>query len=102
MTQRAAIALHLLKGDTLTIMEGYKLFACSNLPRELSRGIEQVFGVELSREKVSFKSKYGHAGYYYRYRLNKTPYNELGIMAMRSYVAEQMPQCVELQQQRLF
>jgi len=45
MTQRAAIAMHLLKGETLTIMEGYKLFACSNLPRELSRSIEQIFNV---------------------------------------------------------
>lgn len=102
MTQRAAIALHLLKGDTLTIMEGYKLFACSNLPRELSRSIEQVFKVKLSKERMPFKSRYGHSGVYFRYRLNKTVYNEAGINKMRKYVAEQMPQCVELQQQRLF
>jgi hypothetical protein len=102
MTQRAAIAMHLLKGETLTIMEGYKLFACSNLPRELSRSIEQVFKVKLSKERMPFKSRYGHNGVYFRYRLNKTPYNELGINAMRAYVAEQMPQCVELQQQKLF
>lgn len=102
MTQRAAIALHLLKGDTLTIMEGYKLFACSNLPRELSRGIEQVFDVQLSKERISFKSKYGHKGWYFRYRLNKTEYNETGITAMRDYVAAQVPQCVELKQPQLF
>jgi len=102
MTQRAAIALHLLKGETLTILDGYKLFSCSNLPRELSRSIEQVFNVELSKERVSFKSRYGQSGSYMRYRLNKTEYNKDGIEAMRKYVAEQMPQCVELKQTRLF
>ena len=85
MTQTAAIAMALLKGDVLSIMNGFQLFACTYLPRELSRSIEKKFGVEISKDKVVFKSKFGQPGYYYRYRLNKTEANALGIAKMIEY-----------------
>lgn len=90
MTQIAHICKHLLKGDVLTIMDGFKLFACSNLPRELSRAVEKKFGVELSRTPVKFTSRYGHSGEYYQYRLNNTEYNKEGIIKMKEYVNGQM------------
>ena len=90
MTQVAAICKALLDGQTLSIMTGFKMFACTNLPRELSRSVEQKFGVQISREKVKFKSQYGQAGNYFRYRLNKTEYNRDGIEKMKEYVAEQL------------
>lgn len=88
MTQVAAICKALLDGETLSIMTGFKQFACTNLPRELSRSVEQKFGVEISRERVDFTSRYGQTGFYFRYRLNKTDYNKKGIELMRDYVAE--------------
>lgn len=91
MTQKAAIAKALLEGKVLSIMNGFSLFGCTNLPREISRSIEKEFGVEVSRDKVNFKSKYNQAGIYYRYHLNRTEYNINGIIKMERYVEEQQP-----------
>lgn len=90
MTQVAAICAALLRGEVLSIMTGFKQFACSNLPRELSRSVEQKFNVRVSRIKKVFVSQYGQPGFYYQYRLNKdAPENQEGIKLMREYVAEQ-------------
>ena len=87
MTQAAAICKALLDGRTLSIMDGFKLFGCTNIPREISRSVEKKFGVEVSKESVDFTSRYGQSGFYFRYRLNKTEYNKDGIEKMREYVA---------------
>lgn len=89
MTQTAAIVKSLLNGDVLSIMNGFHLFSCTNLPREISRSVEKKFGVEVSRERIDFKSKYGHAGIYFRYRLNRTDYNKPGIEKMEAYLKSQ-------------
>lgn len=105
MTQTAAIALSLLKGDVLSIMNGFQLFSCTNLPRELSRSIEKKFGVEISKDKVVFKSKYGQPGFYYRYRLNKTEANAPGIARMIDYCQKQlgtMNQCKTEKERTVF
>jgi hypothetical protein len=87
MTQIAAISEALLRGEVLTIMDGFKRFSCSNLPRELSRSIEQKFGVEISKVKKDFKSRYdSKPGYYYQYRLNTTEQNADGRQKMIDYV----------------
>lgn len=89
MTQTGAICQALLNGDVLTIFDGYKRFSCTNLPRELSRSVENKFGVTISKEKVNFKPKFDGAvkvGFYYRYRLNNVSYNEDGIEKMKAYV----------------
>lgn len=90
MTQIAAIAYSLLRGEVLTIMNGFQKFSCTNISRELSRSIEQKFDVEISRDKVDFTSQYGQPGYYYRYRLNRSPRNEAGIILMGKYVKENL------------
>ena len=101
MTQTAAIASALLNGEVLSIMNGFKLFSCTNLPRELSRSIEKKFGVEISRDKVVFKSKYGQPGFYYRYRLNKTETNAAGIKLMEQYINLHVPKPKEKQEPQL-
>lgn len=88
MTQKAAIAMALLNGEVLSIMNGFKLFNCTNLPREISRSIEQEFNVVVSRESVPFKSKYGNHGVYFKYRLNRTDYNTEGIKKMEEYISQ--------------
>ena len=90
MTQVAAIAASLLRGDVLSIMTGFQKFACTNLPRELSRSIEQKFKVKVSKTEKEFISTYGHKGTYFQYRLNHTEYNKDGIERMAAYVKEQM------------
>ncbi len=89
MTQVAAICKALLDGHTLSIMTGFQMFSCTNLPRELSRSVEQKFGVVISKDRVEFTSKYGQHGFYYRYRLNSSEHNKEGIQKMREYVAQQ-------------
>lgn len=91
MTQIAAIAIRLIKGDVLDIGIGFRELHCSNLPRELSRGIEQKFGVTISKTEKKFKSVYdGRPGYYFAYRLNKSEHNLPGIEKMKEYVREQL------------
>lgn len=90
MTQIAAICKALLDGNVLSIMTGFKMFACTNLPRELSRGVEKKFGVKISKERVDFVSKYGQPGFYFRYRLNRTDYNKEGISKMYEYLSKEM------------
>lgn len=96
MTQVAAIAQSLLRGEVLSIMTGFKLFACSNLPREISRSIEAKFGVEVSRTRKDFTSQYGQPGFYFEYRLNRTEYNEKGIELMKAYCLEHLPSQSEI------
>lgn len=92
MTQTAAICEALLKGEVLSIMTGFKMFNCSNLPREISRSVEKKFGVIISRVRQDFISQYGQRhGYYYQYRLNKKiECNQIGIQRMRDYVKIQL------------
>jgi GrpB-like predicted nucleotidyltransferase (UPF0157 family) len=91
MTQIAAICLALLQGEVLTIGSGFNKLHCTNLPRELSRSVEQKFGVEISRDKTAFKSVYnGKPGYYFRYRLNRTEKNAPGIAKMVEYCKNQI------------
>ena len=92
MTQISAICKSLLSGETLSIMNGFKYFGCTNLPREISRGIEKPFQVIISRMKMDFTSKYGQSGYYYQYRLNPLiEGNAEGIKKMIEYVKEHDP-----------
>lgn len=103
MTQVAAIAKSLLDGNVLSIMTGFKKFACSNIPREISRSIEKKFGVKVSRARIDFISEYGHKGFYFRYRLNTTDYNKEGIEKMKAYLELQSnPAPTNLKQPELF
>ncbi len=86
MTQKAALCKALLKGQVLSIMTGFRWFSITNVPREVSRQIEQVFMVKLQRTKKDFTSKYGQSGYYYEYRLLATAENAEGRILMESYV----------------
>lgn len=90
-TQIAAICHSLLQGEVLSIMTAFKQFNCTNLPREISRSVEQKFGVQISRTKRNFVSTYGEPGFYYQYRLNRSAeYNQIGIEKMREYVTNNL------------
>lgn len=88
MNQIASIAKALIKGEVLTIMDGFSRFRCSNIPREISRSIEKKFDVEVSRERIDFKTEDGLPGHFFRYRLNHTEYNLPGIEKMKEYILE--------------
>ncbi len=88
MTQKAALCKALLNGQVLSIMTGFKLFSVTNVPREVSRQVEEPFEVQLERTKKDFTSKYGQSVYYYEYRLLRTPENKPGIEKMIAYINE--------------
>ena len=88
MNQKCAIVKSLLKGEVLSIMNGFKWFGCTNIPREIGRSIEREFGVEVSRVRREAESRYNQPVSYYEYRLNRTDHNKDGIAKMEAYVTE--------------
>jgi hypothetical protein len=87
MTQLASICEALLKGEILSIMNGFENFGCTNLPREIGRGVERKFGAVVERQEVFYRSRYNHVGIYYRYKLNlKNPKNKEAIKKIKDYI----------------
>lgn len=101
MTSKAALAKALLDGKVVNIMNGFKLFGITNIPREIGRGIERDgkvtgnpedkgFGVEVSRTERTGETRYGQSCQWVDYRLNRTEYNQEGIKKMKEYVAKEL------------
>lgn len=88
MTKKAALAKSLLNGEVISIMDGFRRFKITNVPREIGRSIERYFGVKVSRVKKDFVDDNGNDGYYFEYRLNKTRMNLAGISKMEDYVSK--------------
>jgi hypothetical protein len=86
MTAKAALAKHFLEGHILNVKNCFTLIGLTNCAREVSRMIEQPFGVTISRTKMDGESRYGQAVTWYNYRLNYTEYNKNGIEKMKEYV----------------
>lgn len=90
MTQKAALCHALLQGETLSIMDGFKRFGITNLPRSIGRSVERDFNVIVSRNPKRSKTRYGTPCNYYEYYLNKAAsVNKDGIKTMKEYVKEQ-------------
>lgn len=89
MTAKAALCVHLLRGEVLNIKNVFTLIGLTNCPREISRMIEKPFGVQVSRIPREGKSRYGQAVTWFDYRLNRTEYNLGGIKKMEEYVKSQ-------------
>jgi hypothetical protein len=101
----AYLCRSLLRGEVLTIMDGFHRFNISNIPREISRSVEDKFDVVISRERVEFKTDIGLPGFFFRYRLNVTEYNIPGINRMHDYCRDFFPERKEvtlLSQPQLF
>lgn len=90
MTSKAALCMALLRGEVVTIMTGFKYYGISNVPREISRGVEQPFNVLVTRTRKEGKSRYNVPVTWVEYRLNRVDYNLPGIELMKAYVKEQM------------
>lgn len=90
MTAKCALAMALLNGDVLTIMNGFKNLGITNVPREVSRAIEQPFGVIVSKTRKEGLSRYKVPCMWFEYRLNPTEYNKPGMDKMREYVKSQI------------
>lgn len=90
MTAKAALALALLQGRVLNVKNCFELIGLTNCSREISRMIEQPFGVIVSRTKRIGVSRYGQSVTWVDFRLNNALHNEEGISKMRTYVKEQM------------
>lgn len=91
MTAKAALCLHLLKGEVLNIKNVFTMIGLTNCPREISRMIEKPFGVQVSRTRREGVSRYGQSVTWYDYRLNRTDYNQEGIKRMMEYLESQSP-----------
>lgn len=87
-SQKAALCAALLSGETLSIMDGFRKFGITNIAREAGRCIEKPFEVELKRERVESKTRYGTSCNYVRYSLPKTKKNREGIKKIREYLKQ--------------
>lgn len=90
MTAKAALAKALLDGRVINIKNCFETIGLTNAPREISRMIEQPFGVQVSRTQREGKSRYGQAVTWFDYRLNNTEYNQDGIRKMKEYVNKEL------------
>lgn len=98
MTSIAAICTALLRGQILTIKTAFVDFGVTNLPREISRGIEKKFGVHISKVRVSGVTRYGQSCSWFQYRLNKSiPQNAEGIKKMQAYILSNMQEKKSIQ-----
>lgn len=93
MTAKAALAKALLDGHIITCKNCLDLCALHNPSREIRRQIEDEkqggFGVIISRMKITGKSRYGQAIFWFQYRLNKElPENKEGVEKMKQYIAD--------------
>ncbi len=89
MNKKAKLCKALLKGEVVSILTGFLRFKITNIPREISRQIEQDFDVRVSKVRKDFKTEDGESGYYFEYRLNYVQDNLEGIEKMKAYVSEQ-------------
>ena len=85
MNSKAALCVSLLRGDVISIRTGFKELGITNVPREISRSIENDFQVEVSRTKKEGKSRWGVPCYWFEYRLNRSEHNLPGIELMKEY-----------------
>ncbi len=91
MTAKAALCLAFLEGRTINVKNCFETIGLTNAAREVSRMIEQPFGVVISRCQMEGKSRYGQPVTWYNYRLNRdATYNQEGIAKMREYVKVQL------------
>lgn len=88
MNQIAAMAASLLKGEVISVRTCFNRFGITNCAREVSRSIEDKFGVEVSRVRVDTITKYNTPCFYFEYRLNNTEHNKEGRAKMEAYVRE--------------
>lgn len=86
-TAKAALAKALLNGEVLNVKNVFKNIGLTNCAREISRMIEQPFGVVVSRTRRDGISRYGMQVNWTDYRLNRTEMNREGIEKMKEYVA---------------
>ena len=89
MTAKAALIKELLSGKVINIKTCFMTVGLTNAPREISRMVEQPFGVVVSRTPREGKSKYGQTCTWMDYRLNSSKHNIDGIRKMVEYLKEQ-------------
>jgi len=99
-TQKAALCHALLNGRRLTIMDGFKEFGITNLPREIGRSVERSFGVMVRKGKMRYKNMFGEEGTCFIYWLlddkksmcmpdkKRCPAHRKGLKLMQKYVNE--------------
>lgn len=90
MTAKAALAKALLDGRVLNVKNCFETIGLTNCAREISRMVEQPFGVQVSRAQREGRSRYGQPVVWVDYRLNRTEYNAEGIEKMKKYITEQI------------
>lgn len=91
MTGKAALIMALLEGQVLNVNNVFRTIGLTNCSREISRMVEQPFGVIVSRCPKKGKNRYGGYVTWTNYRLNRTDSNLPGIQKMVEYLKPYIP-----------
>lgn len=86
----AALCYDLINGKTVSIKTGFKDYGITNIPREISRAVEQRFGVRIEREKKDYTTKYGIYQMYFEYKLIRSNQSKESIEKIYAYIEENM------------
>ena len=90
MTAKAALCKALLDGRVLNVKNVFQTIGLTNCAREISRMVEQPFGVTINRVHKEGTSRYGQPVIWIDYFLTPNGSNAEGVKKMRQYVREQM------------
>lgn len=86
----AALCYDLINGKTVSIKTGFKDYGITNIPREISRAVEQRFGVVVDRERKEAITKYGFHQTWFEYKLTRSKQSKESLDKMYSYIDEWM------------
>lgn len=105
MTAKVALCLALLEGCVWNVKNVFETIGLTNASREISRMVEQVFDVEVSRTPRKGKNRYGGEVTWVDFRLNKSDRNKPGIARVVDYCQKHigtMNQCKTEKERTIF
>ena len=88
MNAKTALLKILLNGETVNVKTCFRDTGLTNCAREVSRMVEKPFGVNLDREQIVSKSRYGCTVTYFNYKLPRNNENHHGITLIARYILE--------------
>lgn len=88
-TDTAALCFALIVGERISIMDGFKKFRLTNIPREIGR-LRRRFDIDISSQQFDYKIKGRQPKYYFVYWLDKKKNKKKNIDKIYEYIENNM------------
>lgn len=86
----AHLCYDLINGKTVSIKTGFNDYGITNIPREISRAVEQRFGVVVDKQRKKDKTKYGFPVTWFEYKLIRSRQPKEALEKIYAYIDEWM------------